>query len=438
MTDLSERSERSSTRVALRSTFSSLWVRNYRLFATGSMVSNVGTWMQRVAQDWLVLKLTDESAGALGITTGLQFLPILLFSPIAGVFADRFTKRQMMMVTQLATGASAGLLGVLAVTGAVQVWHVYVLAFVFGTGTAFDTPARQAIANDLVPPEQLQNAVALNSASMNIGRLIGPALAGLLIAALGSGVGATGLMILINAASYLAVVLSLWMMNPAEFVPTQRVPRARGQLRDGVRYVSKRPDIMLVMAVAFFAGTFGLNSQMTNALMATEVYGKGAGEYGVLGSMIAIGSLAGSLIAARRATSRQRFIIVTGVLFGVAVTISGLMPSYLTFALFLPVCGFTALTLVTATNTFVQLATDAHMRGRVLALYMAIFMGGTPAGAPALGWVADQFGARWTLISGGMLTALGTVGAAFVLGRRQNVVVQRGLHPRPHVHVGAS
>ena len=192
---------------------------------------------------------------------------------------------------------------------------------------------------------------------------------------------------------------------------------------------------MLVMAVVFCAGTFGLNFQMTTALMATEVYGKGAGEYGILGSVIAIGSLSGSLVAARRVESRQRLVIGAAVVFGLSVTIVGMMPSYLTFAAFLPLCGFSALTMLTAANSFVQLAADPHMRGRVMALYMAVFMGGTPVGAPTLGWVAEHFGARWTLIGGGALTVIGTITAAITFGRRQSVVVTPRLRPRPHLDV---
>jgi MFS family permease len=404
----------------VRATFAALAVRNYRLFAGGSLVSNVGTWMQRVAQDWLVLTLTG-SAGALGITTGLQFLPLLLFSPIAGIVADRYSKRQVLVVTQVVLAVTAGTLGVLAVTGLVTVWHIYVLAFVFGAAAAFDMPARQAFVNEMVGPDQLANAVGLNSASFNLGRVIGPAVAGGLIAWLGSGVGATGWVILVNAASYLAVIVSLTRMQDDELTPAVPLPRARGQLRDGLRYVRARPDIMLVMAVVFCAGTFGLNFQMTTALMATEVYGKGAGEYGVLGSVLAIGSLGGSLLAARRAQSRQRLVVGSALAFGLAVILAGTMPTYLTFAVVLPVCGFTALTLITAANAFVQMSTAPQMRGRVMALYMAIFMGGTPAGAPALGWVAEQYGARWTLIGGGLLTVAGTAAAAAAFARVQHV-----------------
>ena len=421
----------------MRSTFAALWVRNYRLFAAGSLVSNTGTWMQRVAQDWLVLTLTG-SAGALGITTGLQFLPIVLLSPIAGVVADRFPKRRVLVFAQVAMGSLAAVLGLLAITGLVRPWHIYVLAFLFGTAAAVDTPARQAFVNEMVPRDRLQNAVGLNSVSFNIGRLLGPATAGVLIAWLGSGAAATGWVIMLNAASYIAVIVSLMKMRASELVPTPRLGRGPGQLRDGVRYVRGRPDIMLVMAVVFFAGTFGLNFQMTTALMATEVYGKGAGEYGVLGSILAIGSITGSLLAARRVGARQRLVVVAAIAFGGAVTIAGLMPSYLTFAAFLPVCGISAMTMMTSANSFVQLSSADHVRGRVMALYMAVFMGGTPIGAPALGWIAEQYGARWTLVGGGLLTMLGVVGSAIVFGRRQHVVVETRMRPLPHLHVAGA
>jgi MFS family permease len=418
-------------------TFAALKVRNYRYFATGSFVSNIGTWLQRVAQDWLVLALTG-SAASLGITTGLQFLPIVLFSPIAGVLADRYSKRRVLTFTQAMMGVTAAVLGVLAITGAVEVWHVYVLTFLFGTGTAIDTPARQAFVNEMVDRDRLANAVGLNSASFNLARMIGPALAGLLIAAMGEGVAATGYVILLNAASYAAVIVSLSLMRADELNPVTPLGRAKGQLRDGIAYVRGRADILLVLAIVFCCGTFGLNFQMTTALMATEVYGKGAGEYGVLGSIIAIGSLAGSLLAARRRHPRQRLIVIGAVVFGVIELIAGLMPTYLTFALMLPLCGLAALTVITAANTLVQMTVSPEMRGRVMALYMAIFMGGTPVGAPLLGWIAEHFGARWTLVGGGALTAIGTIASTAWLARRQGVRISPHLLPRPGVTIGAA
>ena len=406
-------------------TFQALSNRNYRLYAGGAAVSNVGTWMQRVAQDWLVLQLTNNSGTALGITTGLQFLPMLLLSPYAGVIADRFPKRRLLQLTQLMMAGPALLLGVLAVTGVVQIWHVYALALIFGVGTAFDAPARQAFVGEIVDHEDLPNAVGLNSASFNAARMIGPAVAGLMIAALGSGVEATGLVIMINAFSYGAVILVLQRLRAGELNSPDLVPRSKGAIRDGLRYVRGRPDLMLVLTIVFFAGMFGLNFQMTSALMTTEVYGKGASAYGILGTIMAVGSLAGSLMAARRGQPRHRLVIGAAIAFGLVEITAGLMPTYLTFALVLPLLGFMALTMITAANTTMQLTVAPELRGRVMALYLMIFMGGTPIGSPIVGWVGETFGARWTLIGGGAMTILGTLLAVLIFSRSQGLITRQ-------------
>jgi MFS family permease len=395
-------------------TFRALHVRNYRLYAAGGVVSNTGTWMQRIAQDWLVLQLHHgspaQAATALGITTGLQFLPILLFSAYAGVVADRIPKRRLLQLTQAFMGVTAAVLGVLALTGVVQSWMVFALAFVFGCGAAFDAPGRQAFVSEMVGPDDLSNAVGLNSASFNLARIIGPALSGVLIGALGSGIFATGVVILLNAVSYAAVIWALQRMRVTELAPFRPTGRRKGMLRDGLRYVRARKDIMLILAIVFFAGTFGMNFQMTSALMATQVFHKGAGEYGLLGTVMAIGSLSGALIGARR-RRRPRLLLVIGaaLVFGAVEVVSGLMPSYLTFAASTPFLGLSMLIMINAANTNVQLGSQPAVRGRVMALYMMIFQGGTPLGAPVVGWVGGHFGARWTLIGGGGLTILGVL-----------------------------
>jgi len=406
----------------LSPTFRALSNRNYRLYAAGAVVSNTGTWMQRVAQDWLVLQLTAGSGTALGITTGLQFLPILLLSPYAGLIADRFPKRRLLQVTQLMIAVPAGVLGILAVTGVAQTWHVYILAFVFGIGTAFDGPARQSFVSEIVGPEDLTNAVGLNSASFNAARIVGPALAGFLIAAGGSGVAATGWVILANAVSYGAVVFVLQRLRTADLDSPELAERGPGMIRDGLRYVRSRPDLMLVLTIVFFAGTFGLNFQMTSALMATDVFDKGATEYGLLGTTMAVGSLAGALLAARRGKPRYRLVVLAALAFGVVEVLAGMAPSYLAFMLWTPILGLTALTMITAANATVQLSTSPMMRGRVMALYMMIFMGGTPVGAPIVGWIGEEFGARWTLIGGGLGTILGTLLAAAIFSRSQGML----------------
>jgi MFS family permease len=381
------------------------------------LVSNVGTWMQRVAQDWLVLVVSGGSASALGITTGLQFLPILLFSAYAGAIADRVPKRTLLMCTQIGLAVPATVLGVLAVTGAAQAWHVYVLAFVFGTAWAIEAPGRQAIVSELVTSEDVPNAVGLNSASFNAGRIIGPAVAGLTIAAFGSGVEGTGVVILLNAASYLAVLAALARIGRRP-LPDDGSNGPRGRVRDGVAYLRGRPDLLLVLGIMAFTGTFGLNFQMTSALMATEVFGKGATEYGLLGTTMACGSIIGALLAARRSSSSAQLVLGAAIVFGTIEIVFGLMPSYLTFALLTPLIGITAMTAITSANAYVQLTTPDRLRGRVMALYLTVFMGGTPLGAPLIGWLAEVLGARWSLIGGGLGTIAGSVLVATLLAAR--------------------
>jgi MFS family permease len=401
----------------LSPTFRALHNPNYRRYALGSLVSNTGTWMQRVAQDWLVLRLTDGSGTALGITTGLQFLPVLLLSPYAGVVADRFSKRRLLQVTQLTMALASLVLGLLAVSGAAAVWQVYVIAFVFGIGSAFDAPARQSFVSEMVGPDDLTNAVGLNSATFNTARIIGPALAGLMIGALGGGAWATGWVILVNAASYGAVIWQLQHMDTGLLRSPKPIARAPGRLLEGVRYVRSQPKMMAILVMVFFAGTFGMNFQITSALMATHVFGKGAGEYGILGSAMAVGSLVGALLAARRVRIRLRLVAGAGVGFGVAEIAAGLMPTYAAFALVCPLIGVCTLTMLNSANATMQLESEPALRGRVMALYMTIVMGGTPIGSPIIGWVGQQFGARWTLLLGGLLTIVG-VGLAVALFAR--------------------
>ena len=414
-------------------TFRALRNRNYRLYASGGVVSNTGTWMQRIAQDWLVLQLSPHGQVStnVGITTGLQFLPMLLFSAYGGLIADRFPKRRMLQLTQGWLAMSAAILGLIAVTGVARTWMVFALAFVFGIGTAFDAPTRQSFVSEMVGPDDLTNAVGLNSATFNLARIVGPAIAGFLIAALGSGVHAAGVVILTNAVSYLAVITALQRMRTVELATVERAPRGKGMIRDGLRYVRGRPDIMLILAVVFFAGTFGMNFQMTSVLMATQVYHKGAGEYGLLGTCMAVGSLSGALLGARRVGKpRQRLVVIAAVLFGSAEIVAGLMPSYVAFAVAVPLIGVTAMTMTNAANTSVQLTSNPLMRGRVMALYMMIFMGGTPIGAPIVGWVGSTFGARWMLFGGGGITILGTLLAVLLFSRAGKIEM-------PHVRATA-
>jgi MFS family permease len=410
--------------------FRSLRVRNYRLFAAGQIVSNTGTWMQRVAQDWLVLNLSHSSGTALGITTGLQFLPLLLFGLYGGVIADRYPKRRTLMVTQAAMGLFAACLGVLDLAGVAQLWHVYALAFALGVVTVVDNPTRQAFATELVGSDDLPNAVGLNSATFNAGRVVGPAVAGLLISRVG-----TGLVFLINAASYIAVIAGLWLMRERELYLTERRPADKGSLRAGLRYVRARPQLMLPILLVGFVATFGLNFQVTTALMARNVFHMGAGSYGLLGTALAIGSLAGALLAARRERPRLRLVVGSALAFGLLEVIVGLMPSYWSFALLLVPVGVAALTFTTAANASVQLAASPVMRGRVMAVYMFVFLGGAPIGSPIVGWVGQAFGPRWSLLVGGLVSAVAAAVIGIMVARRSRLTLDAGMRPRAHVHV---
>jgi MFS family permease len=395
-------------------TFRALHNRNYRLYIAGSVVSNTGTWMQRVAQDWLVLSLPGTGGTELGITTGLQFLPVLLLSPYAGVVADRFSKRTMLQLTQLGMAVSSLLLGAIAVSGGAQVWMVYALAFTFGIASAFDAPARQSFVSEMVGPDDLTNAVGLNSAAFNTARLVGPGLAGLLIGLLGGGATASGWVILLNGVSYFAVIAQLRRMDAALLHSPELRGRSPGMLLEGLRYVRSQPKMLMILVLVFFAGTFGMNFQVTSALMATQVFGKGAGEFGILGSCLAVGSLSGALLAARRPRIRIRLLFVAATGFGLAEIVAGSLPSYVAFACFAPVIGLCTITLLNSANAMMQISSDPALRGRVMALYMTVVMGGTPLGSPFIGWVGEHFGARWTLVIGGVLVLVGVALALLV------------------------
>lgn len=337
-------------------TFASLSVRNYRIYAAGGVVSNTGTWMGRVAQDWVVLtQLTDHSATALGIVTGLQFLPMMVLAPWAGSVIDRVPKRTLLMISQAMLGLAALVGGVLVVTGTAQLWHFYLIALATGLATAFDNPARQSFVSEMVPMDRLANAVALNSASFNLGRLAGPGVAGVVIAAFGSGPA-----LLLNAASFGAVIGALSLMRPGELSPAPRAT-GRGGVRDGLRYVRGRPDLLLVLLLVFVLGTFGLNFQITIALMATEVFGRGAQGFGLLGTILAVGSLSAALIAARRNQPRLRVLLISLTGFTVASAAAALAPTYWTFAIALAACGMTALSATTTANAMVQMRSDPSM-----------------------------------------------------------------------------
>jgi MFS family permease len=406
-------------------TFASLGTRNYRLFVTGQVVSNTGTWMQRVAQDWLVLQLTHGSGTALGVATGLQFLPQLLFSLWGGMIADRYPKRRILFATQAAMGALALILGVLALTGAVAVWQVYLLAFALGMVAVVDAPARQTFVAEMVGRDGMANAIALNSAAFNLARITGPAVAGLVISAVG-----TPAAFLVNAASFGAVLVGLRLMRPSELHPVERAPRARGQLREALAYVRARPNLWLTLALMFFVATFGMNFQVTTALMSRGVFHTGAAAFGLASAAFAAGALGGALLAARRARPGMRLMLTTALTFGVLEVAAGLMPTYWSFLALLVPTGVALLMFTTTANSATQLGTTPAVRGRVMGLYMLVFLGGAPFGSLLVGWAAEQVGVRMTLIGGGVISALAAVAAALLLARARDVPARSYLRRR--------
>jgi len=388
------------------------------------VVSNTGSWMQRVAQDWLVLQLTHNSGTALGITTGLQFLPLLLFSLWGGVVADRYPKRRILMVTQSVMGVLALLLGVLSATGSVRIWQIYALAFGLGLVTVVDNPTRQAFAVEMVGTEGMANAIALNSAVFNLARIAGPAVAGGVIAALG-----VPIAFLLNAASYGAVLIGLKLMRTAELRPARPAERGPGQLRAALSYVRARPTLWMPMILVFFVSTFGMNFQVTTALMSRTVFHTGAGAFGLASAVLAIGALVGSLLAARRGRPTLRLLLGTALAFGVLEILTGVMPDYPAFLIALVPTGLAMLIFTTAANSSTQLGTAADMRGRVMGLYMLVFLGGTPLGAPLVGWIAATYGTRMSLIAGGVISAAAAVVVAVMLARRRGVRLRGYLRP---------
>ena len=390
-------------------TFRSLRNPQYRTWAAGSLVSNVGTWVQRTGQDWLVLtELTHHNATSLGLVMALQFGPHIVLLPFTGSAADRHDRRRILIATQSAMFVLALVLGLLTLFGAVALWHVYAFALLLGCVTAFDAPASQTFVSELVGERDLSNAVALNSTSFNVARMAGPALAGVMLASLG-----TGWAFLANALSYLAVLVALWRLRPthARKAPP-RVAGGQGFI-EGLRYVRARPELRAILWALFLIGTFGLNFSIFISTMAVSVFHQDASRYGLLMSLMAVGTISGSLLAARRRQPSMRILLVSAALFGLGCAVAAVMPGYWLFGLALVPLGVAALTFANSSNSLLQLATEPAMRGRVMAMRLAIALGGTPIGAPIVGWVADTFGARWALGVG----ALSGVVAAAVLWR---------------------
>jgi MFS family permease len=402
-------------------TFSSLSIRNYRLFASGMVVSNTGIWMQRIAQDWLVVSLTG-SGTALGVVTALQFGPALIFSLWGGALADRYRKNRLLMLTASLTALCALSLGLLIVTGAVQLWHVYLIALVGGTVTAFDNPARQSFVVELVGQEALPNAVALNAATFNLARMLGPALASAALAVMD-----VGWVFIANALAGVAIITGLALIRTEELHAPIPIVRAKGQYREAFAYLRTRPDLLAVLFCMFFLATFGLNFQITSTLMAVQTFHLGKGTFGLLNILLALGALSGALVTARRKRVGVALVLLSACGFGVAALVVSTMPDPVLYgALMLPV-GVMIIMVTTAANATMQTGVDPEMRGRVMSVYMVVFLGGTPIGAPLVGVIGEHFGARYAVGGGGLVSILAAVVAAYALARVKGVSMRERL-----------
>ncbi len=411
--------------------FRSLRVRNYRLYFTGNVVSQVGTWMNRVAQDWLVLELTDDNPIALGIATALQFGPVLALGLFAGTVADRYDKRRLLVWLQAILGTAGVALGLLATLHVATVWYVYAVCLVVGMAAAFDGPTRQAFVMELVGRAEVTNAVALNSMGFNGARIVGPAVAGVLIAITDSGP-----VMVLAGFGYVAVIISLLRMRPAELHVVEKVPRAKGQISEGVRYVAGRRDLRMIMVLVFLVATFGMNFQLTLAIMAKIVFGLDASSYGLLTTTLAVGSLLGALVSARRQDApRLRLLLGAALCFGGLEIWMGFTSSYAMLAVLLVPGGIFMLVFSNAANAALQLTSDAAMRGRVMSIYVLVFLGGTPFISPVLGYLAERFSGGSPLLVGGIVCATSAIVLGGWIARAARMHLEVRVRPVPHVHL---
>lgn len=409
-------------------TFASLRIRNYRLYFTGAAISNNGTWMQRIAQDWLVFSLTGSSF-AVGVTTALQFGPMLFLGLFGGLIADRYDQRKLLLGTQLALGLLATALAVLTFTNQITVGLIYLIALGLGLVTVIDNPARQTFVGVMVPTSLMRNAVSLNSGNFQLARLTGPALAGVLIAWVGP-----AWAFAINASTFVATISALLLMRPGEFQQLTRADRAPGQLRQGLRYVFDRPHLTWTIALVFFIGCFGFNFPIIMTAYAGNVFHGGAGLYGWLNSTMAAGSVIGALLAARRSRVTLRLVFAGAAGFGAMLVLSGLTPWLWLFLPLLVLTGLAGVSFNTMANATVQLATGQELRGRVMSLYFLVLMGSTPIGSLIVGWITENWGAPVALIISGTICVLAAAGCGF-LGIRQAGMAVRVDPRRGHRHL---
>jgi MFS family permease len=398
-----------------RQTLDSLSVPNFRLFTASNAIAMTGTWMQRIAQDWLVLQLTG-SVAAVGVTVTMQFAPMLAFGLFGGVIVDRYSKRMLLMLTQSAAALLSAVLAVLTLTNTVQVWQVWAIAFLVGLVTVIDNPTRQVFVNEIVGPRYLRNAITVNSTVFQLGALIGPAISGALIVAVGSG-WSFG----INAAACLLTVLALTRLDASALYRTPTAPRQKGQLSEGLRYVVSKPTILWPIVMLAFLSVFSLNMPVLLAAYADHVYKVGAGGYGLFNTLIAVGAVAGALASTRRANIRLRTVIVSGGVWALIQASSGLMPTEISFGAALIVTGVANQFFFTAGNPLVQMSSNVRVRGRVMSVWMLVLLGGQALGGPLMGWIVESFGPDTGMLVSGLVPALAAVVIALTLAHRNQV-----------------
>jgi MFS family permease len=413
---------------SLRGTFQSMHVRNFRLFFVGQLISQCGTWMQTIALGWLVLHLSHNSGFAIGLAIALQFIPTLLFGVWGGVIADRFDKRKVLLCTQVAMAVVAVLFTVVDLTNVVQLWMLYVIVFGFGLALAVDNPTRQSFVPELVPPDELPNAIGLSSAIFQVARILGPAVAGVLIVAVG-----TGICFAINAVSFVFIIAALLMMRTRELYRGAPLGREKGQVRAGLHYVWQTPELRSTLLLTLIVGTFAINSPVVLPLLAKITFDGNADVYSWMTIAMGAGALFGALFVANRAHGRGNLLFATGLTFGIALCVASLAPSLVIFVVLLVAVGAGQIAFLATCNSLIQLRSDPVMRGRVMAVYTITLLGSTPIGGPLIGWISEEFGPRWGLAVGGIAT-IGAVllfGTAFVRARRRDeladqVAVGRG------------
>jgi MFS family permease len=407
-----------------RETFISLRVPNYRRFAASNLVANTAVWMQRIAMDWLVLQLSG-SVAAVGVTVFMQFTPMLVFGLYGGVIADRYSKQKLLIITQSMAAALAAILAVLTLTGVTEVWHVYVISFALGMVTVVDNPSRQVFVNELVGPKYLRNAISLNSSIFQLGGLIGPAVGGILITAVGG-----GWSFAINAVACLAVVASLCSLRRSELHASPAVPRGKGQLAEGMRYVREKPVIFWTVVMVAIIAVFAFNMPVFLAAYANNVYDVGAQGYGLFNSLVAAGALVGALASTRRTSIRLSMVVGTAAALGIVQAIAGFAPSEFAFGALLVGIGVANLLFITGANSLVQMSSNVQIRGRVISLYILVLLGGQALGGPLMGWIVEAWGPHIAMMISGLVPALAAVVIAILIAQSASLRLSIGLRGR--------